>query len=280
MRARASSRNRHKEVLQEIEQANEQQQLVARFDSNQSTVTRLLADKNRRQENREAVVADALDAICELPPPTDDATESPDASLDQDWLNYFASYAEKASSSDVRQLWGRILAGQVKRPGAFSLSALRVLSEIDAATSAKFQALVEFRLDNGELLAPEPLQGESLIEVVALEDLGLLQNAAAPFTRTINLASNEESFAIALGDLVLRGVGAFAGGISWTVIPLTRAGRQIADILPWNQEGAIRRLADRLQGKLDIDLHILTDRAPGRLSSRFVAPVRRRSKSN
>lgn len=80
----------------------------------------------RKQENKDAVLAEFLDFLASDPPKPD--AEGPS----DDWMNVFEAYAEKASSQDLRQLWARILAGEIRKKGSFSLRTLQFLSVMDA----------------------------------------------------------------------------------------------------------------------------------------------------
>jgi hypothetical protein len=62
------------------------------------------------------------------------SAESPNT----DWMNSFMRFAEDASSDRLQDLFSRILAGEIIRPGAFSLSTLRTISEMDQAIAADF----------------------------------------------------------------------------------------------------------------------------------------------
>jgi hypothetical protein len=78
---------------------------------------RLFGDEIIHQENREAIVVGALEHLA------DDGEAQPESQkpIDPDWLNFFGSYAEKATSETIRDLWSRVLAGEIRRPGSFSL---------------------------------------------------------------------------------------------------------------------------------------------------------------
>jgi hypothetical protein len=65
----------------------------------------------RKRENKEAIVVVARDELRQLPPPDVPMNESMSNTIDEDWLNQFEPIAEKASSSRMRNLFGRILAG-------------------------------------------------------------------------------------------------------------------------------------------------------------------------
>lgn len=51
-------------------------------------------------------------------------------SLDDDWLNSFARYAENANSDDLRHHFGKILAGEIRRAGSYSLFSIDMLSKL------------------------------------------------------------------------------------------------------------------------------------------------------
>jgi hypothetical protein len=46
-------------------------------------------------------------------------------------MNLFVSYAERASSEDLQDVLARILAGEIRRPGSFSLRTMQFMSVLD-----------------------------------------------------------------------------------------------------------------------------------------------------
>ncbi len=121
-------------------------------------VGQMIADELRKQTNREAVCFETVRSLRSLPPQEDPrlVDEGPDF-LDNDWLNIFTSYSEKASSERLRQLLGRILSGEIRKPGKFAITTLRVISEMDAEIAKAFQEVASIRLLNGLLIKPHPL---------------------------------------------------------------------------------------------------------------------------
>lgn len=83
----------------------------------------------KEQENLEAVTsAAAAELASDISVPSD--------SPDEDWITRFFKYAEDISADQMRELWGRILAGEIRAPGTYSLRALdfvRNLTKADAA---------------------------------------------------------------------------------------------------------------------------------------------------
>lgn len=65
----------------------------------------------------------------------------PEKEVEADWLYRWKEYAEKFSTDDMQLLWGKVLAGEFKRPGAFSYRALEVLSNLSKEDAEDFLLL-------------------------------------------------------------------------------------------------------------------------------------------
>lgn len=95
-------------------------------------VDRLVHEEFGKQERREAVVLQAIEHLQEdVPEQPSDVSEE----VSEDWLNIFTSYAEKASSEQLQDMWGRVLAGEIRKPGSVSLKTLQAVSVLDKETA-------------------------------------------------------------------------------------------------------------------------------------------------
>lgn len=95
-----------------------------------------------RQLNVDAVVRDAVLEVSNDSDKTASGEVVETASTEtikDDWLDYFEREAELASSADLRLAFGRILAGECRRPGSFSKPTLRALSQLSQETANNFQ---------------------------------------------------------------------------------------------------------------------------------------------
>ena len=61
--------------------------------------------------------------------------------IDDVWLNIFQAEARPQSTEDMQLLFGRILAGEIKQPGSYSIRSIRTLVELDQNTAALFKRL-------------------------------------------------------------------------------------------------------------------------------------------
>jgi hypothetical protein len=132
----------------------------------------------KRQQNLEAITAQAAR---ELP---ESVAEEP---VDEDWVAQFFNHCQDVSNEQMQGLWARLLAGEVTRPGSYSLRTLalvRVMTKADADLFTRFCTYV-WNIDGSliPLLPKTPVQEQaidpfSLLEAVRLETLGLVRHEA------------------------------------------------------------------------------------------------------
>jgi hypothetical protein len=103
-------------------------------------------EEKRKLENRAAATKAALEDM-DANPTTVDAS----AEIDDDWLNLFVRLSEDKSSQELRQLFGRILSGEIHRPGSFSLRTMQLMSTISKQDAAALSTLLSYAI-NGEIL--------------------------------------------------------------------------------------------------------------------------------
>jgi hypothetical protein len=124
--------------------------VAARVDSNTGKVKTVAkieledivrnAEERRKLENRAAITKAAIEDINDEPGSGDASSE-----IEDDWLNTFARIAEDKSSADLQKLFGKILAGEIRKPGSFSLRTLQfvaTLSRDEAHRISDFYAYV------------------------------------------------------------------------------------------------------------------------------------------
>lgn len=61
--------------------------------------------------------------------------------VDDDWTDNFESEARKKSSEEMQLYFGRVLAGEIKKPKSFSVKSIKVLGEMDQNTANLFRKL-------------------------------------------------------------------------------------------------------------------------------------------
>lgn len=101
--------------------------VVARALAEQKCIDELLASALEEVANR-------LDGPCESPAPSD--------STPPDWFDVYRREATGRSEGELREAFVRILAGEIQRPGTFSVRTLRVLGMLEAGTASLFRKAV------------------------------------------------------------------------------------------------------------------------------------------
>jgi hypothetical protein len=86
----------------------------------------------RRQKNIEAVTQKALHVL----PPT--VSKDP---VDPDWIAEFFEKCQDVSNEEMHRVWASLLAGEVARPGTFSVRTLGVVKTLRQADAERFNRL-------------------------------------------------------------------------------------------------------------------------------------------
>lgn len=133
----------------------------------------------KEQMNREAVARAAVEAIVASPPET-----ATDAVVDEDWLTEFTEIAAKKSNEEIQAILGRILAGEITKPGTFSPATLQLLTTLSQSMARKFQLLSGMSIADTQgytfvITAPFPeFQKTGLLELgITYSDFLNLQSA-------------------------------------------------------------------------------------------------------
>ena len=74
-------------------------------------------------------------------------TEGGTDELDDDWIEGFRREAVQRSQSEMREAFARILAGELRQPGTFSIQTLRTVSGMSQSTAALFQRAASLRVE-------------------------------------------------------------------------------------------------------------------------------------
>jgi len=93
-----------------------------------------------------------------------------------DFLNLFLSFDDTASSENLQDLFARVLAGEVRKPGSFSLRTLHVVAIMDQHLAAAVQRVRGWVVsDRFVVFSDSFAEGEKLDVLSLLDDVGLLR---------------------------------------------------------------------------------------------------------
>lgn len=185
----------------------------------------VMGEAYRKQENKEAVVEECLK---DIEGKEENVSSNPDP-LDEDWLDIFSSYAEKANTERTRQLWGRILSGEVRNPGQFSLKTLRLLSEIDKETAEIFVEKCSLLFDDMSIIINTDEINLDFEKWQMLEETGLIAgtdgNICLLFSKT-----EDRKLSISGKNIIIR--AEHKSGVTPKIpcISLTKTGKELLNI--------------------------------------------------
>ena len=128
-----------------------------------------------RQVNIEAVASNAAEVL----KIESNVSNEP---VDKDWTARFINIVEDISDEQMQYLWGKILAGEVKRPKSFSLHTLEVLKNLSKEEADLFAKAAHFIItysdtpfifnsDKEDFLAKNDLE---FFKLILLIELGLV----------------------------------------------------------------------------------------------------------
>jgi hypothetical protein len=95
----------------------------------------------REQINLDEIVKIASDDIKNNAISSELPSDSADATISDDWLNAFEKEAVQKSSDEMKMLFGKILAGEIRKPSSFSIRTLKLLSQLDNQAASLFHRL-------------------------------------------------------------------------------------------------------------------------------------------
>lgn len=139
---RAGTESRVKIMKENADQIAEQMNVPPEY-------ARRAANKFAQKIIREQVNLDEISAVAANELNKGEPTNSKDQGADKyseqtvndDWLNSFEKEASQKSTEEMQLLFGRILAGEIRKPGSFSIRAVKILSELDQSTATLFKKL-------------------------------------------------------------------------------------------------------------------------------------------
>ncbi|MDF7774444.1 DUF2806 domain-containing protein [Sphingomonas sp. AOB5] len=206
-------------------------------------VETLVRKEYRRQDNREAVVSESILLLKESISENTASNITPEE-LDDDWLNIFERYIEDASTDRMRSVWSRVLSGEIRKPGRFSVRTLRFLSEFSQADAILFESIASFFMND---FMPKSLSkyNEDITPLLHLEAAGLINiGSGSGLEQRWNFSPNGFIF-LQEGELVLSLKGDPGLQISCQIYALTPLGCELIHLLPNRDTKEVMRSVGR-----------------------------------
>jgi len=202
---------------------------AAKIGANEDLVDRamytFLSNETCKQHNRERVAQKTIEHLGDTT--EDDRTTN---EVDPDWMNVFEQHAAGASSERLQDLWGRVLAGEIRRPSSFSLRTIAFIAQLDRQTAAIFERQAGSIL--GGYIIPQNPQAASdnLDEFLHLQETGLLTGVGGQLHRFFGIQSPGRRLSFGSKEIRLY-TDDNNRKVTVPGLLLTQIGREIAAIL-------------------------------------------------
>ncbi|KAB0463653.1 DUF2806 domain-containing protein [Vibrio kanaloae] len=140
-------------------------------DSVSSTLAAVAEKRNREEKNVISSIAYAQASL------EDGGATGREGAIDTDWMNRWYDYASRVTNDDLQQLWGKILAGEVRKENSVSY---RLMDFIDKLTSTEIDeiSLILSMVETSNLIL---FRGEKHVEKF-FEQNGIDSNCIQKYT--------------------------------------------------------------------------------------------------
>lgn len=198
---------------------------------------RLDYQERKRQANVENITSMAAIELA-----TDEAVTS--EKPDEDWVIRFFSSAQDVSSEQMQILWGRILAGEIRQPGTYSLRMLDFIKNLSKDEAELISKVSKLAIEEplGEVFVDAHheawLQAErdiSFLDYTRLNELGVLNPSTMHLQIFINSSINE-SFFIHGGQILLIKRGDISRKINLRIWKFTSIGKELLPLISTNTD--------------------------------------------
>ncbi|MBX3227090.1 MAG: DUF2806 domain-containing protein [Labilithrix sp.] len=194
---------------------------------------RLMYQEAKRQHNVESVIHEAAEELKDVP----DA-EISEERVDDDWTARFFNDVQDVSNGQMRKIWAKVLAGEVKRPRSFHIRTLETLKKLSQAEAESFSEILSYTCGPASqqaLIIRDEGDSVSFEQGLALADAGLLSPSPVSFRVSAYDASPADEFrrVLAFHDKAIRITGPREdAAVRLDAWALTRAGCELSSLIP------------------------------------------------
>ena len=205
------------------------------IEGQQRIIERITAREIQRQNNIDTVFEIASREL-----QTESETTVSNEPVEKDWVTRFFNIVQDISDEDMRSLWGKILAGEVRSPSSYSLRTLEVLRNMtkkEAELFSKFCQLVLKRDRHYVYRNQTDLSkyGLSYGDILKLMEIGLVQSDSFITQQFHNIPSTGQSVKVnfVYKNKVIRAkLTSNTKKFSMPVFLLTQAGGELYRLIP------------------------------------------------
>lgn len=194
---------------------------------------RALYQEMKKQQNIESVIGKAYDELSTV----SDVSDTP---VDSDWVSEFFDNVANVSNDGMQTFWAKLLAGEVLKPGSFSLRTLATLKNLSQEEAALFTQITPYVLqykqtdEEGErslfLFSKFDLlqnNGISFGSILWLSEAGLINDSGNAMINILIKPGQNSLIEVNNKVLNIKNTRASEVSLGYEVYPLTEAGTEL-----------------------------------------------------
>lgn len=225
----------------------------------------IVADTIRKEVNVTKALLFAEEALA-------DANGTPsDESPSNEWFTRWRESAGQVSTEEVQELWGRVLAGELKKPGAFSLRTLDFVRNLDKNDAELLARIAQYRIDDcvfipedKDFFSTRQLNFDRMLD---LQELGVIAGVEAIGMERMMTGTPGAPFRqdLVLNNHVIKVTSPTHGHIvKFGIYAFTRVGNQAASLAKVADDvDYMRALREKLKSQgCDVTAHNIVERLP------------------
>ncbi|RSB14968.1 DUF2806 domain-containing protein [Citrobacter farmeri] len=166
--------------------------------------------------------------------------DAPEKQIDKDWIHRWRDNVYQVSSDEMQLLWAKILAGELKSPGKFSLRTMEFLKNLTVDEAKDIEEITPFIFQQGFIFRGYLYNEDGLKRrihnwlsydlLLRMEELGVVQGVSDD-RNEVSLQNNTDSGLLCIcNNKALRVVGNSEGKYTFPHIQVTKLGVQLAEI--------------------------------------------------
>ena len=158
--------------------------------------------------------------------------------VDRDWFTKWRTYAQDTSSEQLQNLWAKLLVGENRKPGTYSLHTLELLSRLSKDDAQMIAKVLRFRFESGipklEDFLPYKTSEVTFDHLTHLEAVGILLGVTAGIGGVgLSFGRDESGYpneVIRFGKYAIQFYGKSKEDITTGCYLVTQAGMEIASL--------------------------------------------------
>lgn len=190
--------------------------------------------------------------------------------VSDDWIAEFMDKARLVSDEDFQVIWAKILAGEMEKPGSYSLRTLGSLKNLSKTEASLFMKLASLAFQNyGRFYLTSDMfllnkYNAYLAEILKMEECGLISAQALSYEPRVSQKDKEW---ILFGDMIglIKGHTSLLTKCSIPIYMFTDAGNQLANAISIdiNTDFAFEYMRKmKTQKDFDFSFHKVINRNP------------------